>query len=107
MERRETVNYPDENRAYGSSAGVAGRSWAARKPPTSRGQPCLYLGPAGQRCNQAALAGGFCLKHGRAGAAERPDSSSGRKRAIAVLLTAGALWPILADFIRELLRLLK
>jgi hypothetical protein len=69
----------------------------------SMGQgPCLYLGPAGQRCNRPALAGGFCSVHrpgGRAKAVRNPAR---------VLAAAGAivalLWPYLEDLVREIIR---
>jgi hypothetical protein len=70
--------------------------------------PCLYLGPVGQRCNQPARASGFCSRH------QLNPSDSGEvsnativKRAVAVIGVIVALWPLLADLVRELIRLLR
>lgn len=76
--------------------------------------PCLYLGPAGQRCGGRAAANGFCRRH-------QPDSrflkeSGGigpatpllSPRRVGVIFTILALlWPLLADIIRELIRFLR
>ena len=72
----------------------------------SRGDqgPCLYLGPAGQRCKARARAGGFCARHGlNAGPREAAVALSPRKL-LAILAAAIALWPILADIVRAILR---
>ena len=69
--------------------------------------PCLYLGPAGQRCDRRALEGGFCARH-------QPDTGLLRglsvpqisRRSVAVFGLLAVLWPVLADLIRELIRLL-
>lgn len=72
--------------------------------------PCLYFGPAGQRCDRRAIASGYCSKH-------QPASLSGvqpslsipqiSKRALGAAGILAVLWPILFDFIRELLRLFR
>jgi hypothetical protein len=114
MERRETVNYSDENPASRPRTAAVRRSREALGAPAStaiaersRSLPCLYLGSGGQRCNQAALEGGFCPEHSHVDAEEGPGWLSLVKRAAAVIGTLALLWPILADFMRELLRLLK
>jgi hypothetical protein len=70
--------------------------------------PCLYLGPAGQRCSRRALQGGFCARHqpgsGQVAGLSVPQIS---KRAVALFGLLAVLWPVLADLVRELIRLLR
>ncbi|MFZ1974987.1 MAG: hypothetical protein WAU89_19235 [Candidatus Acidiferrales bacterium] len=75
-------------------------------PPQRRDQgPCLYLGPRGQRCGNPAISGGFCARH-------EPSELGGAKvasRGVSRVVAAGigilaAMWPILADLLREVLR---
>jgi hypothetical protein len=65
--------------------------------------PCLYLGPAGQRCGERAFDGGFCAKH-------QPGTSApitgGSKVVAASIGILGLLWPYLADLFREIVRLM-
>ena len=73
--------------------------------------PCLYLGPAGQRCPRYATPSGFCPRH-----QPNADSSStfqgsfadkpllSPKRVGAILTILALLWPVLADLVRELIR---
>lgn len=68
--------------------------------------PCLYLGPAGQRCSRRALPGGFCALH-QPGARRPVGSTASAKRVAAVVGALVALLPWLGDLIRELIRLLK
>lgn len=83
--------------------------WFNSAPASKTGLgPCLYLGPAGQRCSRPALEGGFCALH-------QPNSSSAgtpaapvSPRRVGVILTILALlWPILADVVREIIRLFR
>jgi hypothetical protein len=74
--------------------------------------PCLYLGPAGERCTRPAMEGGFCARHRRSGSkyAEGPGEDSRfrleltPKRLGALIAAAAALWPIVADLVKEILR---
>lgn len=66
--------------------------------------PCLYLGPAGQRCYRPALAGGFCAAHQPGIAAERPRIGKKSKLAAAIAGIGGALWPYIYDFVHQLIR---
>jgi len=70
--------------------------------------PCLYLGPSGQRCNRRAVEGGFCARHqpdaGRFQGLSIPQVS---RRGVAVIGLLAVLWPVLADIVRELIRLLR
>lgn len=78
--------------------------------------PCLYIGPAGQRCSLPAREDGFCVKHqlrsptGPGANAQNVDEiseSTIAKRALAVIGVLVALWPLIAELIRELRRLLR
>jgi hypothetical protein len=76
--------------------------------------PCLYFGPARQRCSARAAANGFCRRH-------QPDprflEESGGNRPAVPLLTPkrvgviftilALLWPLLAEIIRELIRFFR
>jgi hypothetical protein len=66
--------------------------------------PCLYLGPAGQRCFQRAVKGGFCAAH-QPGATVRAKLGKRGKLLAAIAGIAGVVWPYVYDFIRELIRL--
>lgn len=67
--------------------------------------PCLYLGPAGQRCYRRAVKGGFCAQH-------QPGSAVARKIGKPSKLIAGiagilgVLWPYIYDFFHALIRLI-
>ena len=102
MERDLSVNgVPDTEDAAG------GFNFPSAKPParTDLG-PCLYLGPAGQRCKRLALEGGFCALHQPG--SPTPVRSAVSPRRVGVALTILALlWPILADVVRELIRLFR
>ena len=70
--------------------------------------PCLYLGPSGQRCNRRAVEGGFCARH-QPGADQLQGLSIPQisRRGVAVIGLLAVLWPVLADIVRELIRLLR
>lgn len=77
-------------------------------PPKSTVQsPCLYIGPAGERCGRIAGLSGFCPKHQLAAPSESTSNAVTVKRAAAILGVLAALWPVIADLIRELIRLLR
>lgn len=72
--------------------------------------PCLYFGPAGQRCERRALPGGFCSRHQPASQLRPSAPLSAQqisKRALGVAGILAVLWPILFDVIREIVRLLR
>ena len=73
-----------------------------RTPSADLG-PCLYLGPAGQRCGERAFDAGFCAKH-QPGAA--PPITNASKVVAASAGIIGLLWPYLADLVREIIRLI-
>jgi len=81
------------------------RSPTARQESASYG-PCLYLGPAGQRCSQPATANGFCLRHQPDGEAPSLPARSSRRIAVVMAILA-LLWPVLVDLIRALIRLFR
>jgi hypothetical protein len=69
--------------------------------------PCLYLGPAGQRCGSRATASGFCRRHQpdadlSAAPVDPPLLSPRRVGAIFTILAL--LWPLLADIVRAFIR---
>jgi len=64
---------------------------------------CLYFGPAGQRCNRPALRGGFCARHQPGTVLDAPAKRLPRRTA-AVLALLAAIWPLVADLVRELMR---
>jgi hypothetical protein len=71
--------------------------------------PCLYLGPAGQRCNRRAVEGSFCARHQPDSSGQFPALSVAQisRRTVAILGLLAVLWPVLADLVRELIRLLR
>lgn len=75
------------------------------REPVDQG-PCLYFGPAGERCSRRAVEGGFCERHQIGGG--RPFSVPQMSRkALAAIGVIAVLWPVLADLIRELIRFLR
>jgi hypothetical protein len=76
-----------------------------RDLPTDLG-PCLYFGPAGQRCNRRATRDGFCQRH-------QPDTPAisipffTPKKLAAFLIALAMLWPELTRFLSALARLLR
>jgi hypothetical protein len=66
--------------------------------------PCLYLGPAGQRCYKRAIKDGFCAAH-QPGVTTRAQVAKRSKIAAAIAGILGALWPYVYDFVHALLRL--
>jgi hypothetical protein len=67
--------------------------------------PCLYLGPAGQRCYRRAVKDGFCAIH-QPGPSARPNVAKRSKIVAAIVGVLGALWPYIYDFIHQLMRLM-
>ena len=74
-------------------------------PQGSDEGPCLYLGPKGQRCNNPAFSGGFCARHlpAELGGAKVGSRSVSRVIAAGIGILA-AMWPVVADVLREVLR---
>lgn len=77
--------------------------------------PCLYFGPRGERCTRPALEGGFCARHAHSSqkTTGEPEEESGiapvltPKRLGALIAAAAALWPFVADVVKEILRHLR
>jgi hypothetical protein len=80
---------------------------ATRSTAESEQGPCLYFGPAGQRCSRPALAGGFCSRHSPDARTDAATTTISPRKLIAILAAAVALWPILADVIRAILRFIR
>lgn len=95
------VNRPIRVRASGQTGGQMGG-----QPGTQIGDqgPCLYFGPAGQRCSRRALPGGFCAAHRPGAKAVSQPSSKPTKIIAAIIGMVGVLWPYLVDAIREIAR---
>jgi len=74
-------------------------------PPGDQG-PCLYFGPAGERCSRRAVAGGFCRRH-LPGAKAAPSDGQRLRKLIALIAALAVAWPFLEDVIREIARLFK
>jgi hypothetical protein len=72
---------------------------------SSEARPCLYLGPAGQRCNRPATESGFCSRHQQEGTGSAAPLLPSRLVAVLLVILA-LLWPVLAEVVRELIRLL-
>ncbi len=80
---------------------------AVKAPPEEADQgPCLYLGPAGQRCYRPAVKNGFCGIHQPGATAARAKLGKKSKLAAAIAGLGGVLWPYVYDFLRELIRIL-
>jgi hypothetical protein len=82
---------------------------APSTPTTQDLGPCLYLGPAGQRCSRRAVNDGFCAIHqpgqsGQSRVAVRPPAAKRSRVVAAILGILGVLWPLLADLVREITR---
>jgi hypothetical protein len=94
--------------------GFGGTSLGVESQPVGRGfgspqrpdqGPCLYLGPRGQRCGNPAVFGGFCARHEPSALGGAKVASRGVSRVIAAGIgILAAMWPILADLLREVLR---
>ena len=104
--------------SYGASANRYGGASTAGKNRNDQG-PCLYFGPQGQRCSRPAIANGFCARHMPAQLGEspkrdaanyaRPGAAALGSRPLARIIAIGiaifaALWPVVADLLREILR---
>ena len=65
--------------------------------------PCLYLGPAGERCAKAAVEGGYCTKHHPVPARQAPGRSYTRV-VVATIALVVIVWPYVIEAVRELSR---
>jgi Family of unknown function (DUF5763) len=90
----DSIDQPEPNRS------VSNRTLASDLGP------CLYLGPAGQRCNRRATRDGFCSRH-------QPDAPTAStpfftpKKLAAFLIALAMLWPEITRFLSALARLLR
>jgi hypothetical protein len=66
--------------------------------------PCLYLGPEGQRCTRPARADGFCSRHQPGSETAKPGSGGVSRIAAASIGILAALWPIIFDVLRIIIR---
>ncbi len=97
--------HPTEGLDFQSGVSEADRETGGGSLGSSKGHdqgPCLYLGPRGQRCHNPAIAGDFCTRHQPGGT---PAASRNIPRAAAAGIgILAAMWPVLADLLRELFR---
>jgi hypothetical protein len=68
--------------------------------------PCLYFGPAGQRCDRRATRDGFCQRH-QPGIPTISAPFLTPKKLAAFLIALAMLWPELTKFLSALARLLR
>ena len=113
MERSESVNLGDSVEMpdfgepnFGDVDSPAESGGAPKRVPVDDQGPCLYLGPSGQRCGRRAVAGNFCTRH-QPGASQTLSLPQVSRRSAAVIGLLAVLWPVLADLIREIVRLLR
>ena len=90
----DSIDKPEPNRSLSNRTSAADLG------------PCLYLGPAGQRCDRRAIADGFCSRH-------QPDAPTAStpfftpKKLAAFLIALAMLWPEITRFLSALARLLR
>ena len=108
MERGESVNLGDtlETPDFEGVDSLPESTGAPQRAPTDDQGPCLYLGPSGQRCGRRAVAGNFCARH-QPGASQTLSLPQISRRGVAAIGLLAVLWPVLADLIREIVRLLR
>jgi hypothetical protein len=78
---------------------------ASSAPRVSDQGPCLYLGPAGQRCYRRAVKAGFCAQHQPGATPNRRGIGKPSKLIAAIAGLLGVLWPYIYDFLHDLFRL--
>lgn len=115
---REPASYGIEETSDGVAINRYGVASTIRKTSSDQG-PCLYFGPQGQRCDRRAVANGFCRRHlpaqlnqsarfgaaapAQPGVASRDSKPFARVIAVGIAIFA-ALWPVIADLLREIIR---
>jgi len=114
----EPDSYGVETTSYGVLTTRGDGALTSGKNRNDQG-PCLYFGPQGQRCSRPAIANGFCARHMPAQLGEsanpsaasyaRPGGAALGSRPLARIVAIGvaifaALWPIVADLLREIIR---
>ncbi|MGH9748245.1 MAG: hypothetical protein ACRD59_19285 [Candidatus Acidiferrales bacterium] len=68
--------------------------------------PCLYLGPAGQRCDRRATRDGFCTRH-QPGSPAIVEPFLTPKKIAAFFIALAMLWPEIARIAAAILRLFR
>jgi hypothetical protein len=94
----------DSGAEFGPATAAGGREINGSTSPAENKYdqgPCLYLGSKGQRCTNPASADGFCAKHQPGGAKAASGTASRLAAGIGIV---AAMWPVLADLIREVIR---
>lgn len=70
---------------------------------------CLYLGPAGERCDEPARDNGFCPRHqpNASATAPRDEGRARKKKAAATVGIIAAMWPIVEEILRAIFHLFR
>jgi hypothetical protein len=112
MERRVTVNDRIERVELEVPEGLEGalqeeapaeKLMAPREGASVYG-PCLYLGPAGERCARAALQGGYCARHHIDPEMRSDDRRNYTRVIVASIALVIVIWPYISDLLRDLVR---
>jgi hypothetical protein len=110
MDRSVSVNVQSDSDPSEFDPGFPPGDLPPDQPDDSSGKsdlgPCLYFGPAGQRCDRRAVEGGFCSRH-QPGAIREGLRTQLPRRTLAVVGVLAVLWPVLADLVRELIRFFR
>jgi hypothetical protein len=107
FERQTAMDEERTGLDWESSNAAGGAGAAARFAGGVDQGPCLYFGPAGQRCDRRAVADGFCARHAKGASLNEATVTLSPRKVIAILAAGVALWPILADLIRAILRYIR
>ena len=103
--RQSRVVWPKGTSGNSTRIQASNASVSNRTLPADLG-PCLYLGPAGQRCDRRATRDGFCQRH-------QPDAPTAStplftpKKLAAFFIALAMLWPEITRFLSALARLLR
>ena len=95
--------------APASRPGYASRvSRAVSSAPSTKVDqgPCLYFGPAGQRCSRRATMGGYCSQH-QPGATRIGVPTISPKKMAAIGVAIAMLWPEIVKVASALIRLIR
>jgi len=104
--QRQIRPIPISRPAAGAAVGPRTKPTRSSIRPVESDQgPCLYFGPAGQRCDRRATHNGFCRSHqpGESSAAAAPFLTP--KKIVAFALALAMFWPELARIVAALVRL--
>lgn len=101
-DRAEGSTFVPADKAEDDLRLVTSKSLPGKAGKSSLGS-CLYFGPAGQRCDRPAIKDGFCARH-QSGVVSETAKAPLPRRVVAILTLLVALWPLVADLIRQVIR---